>query len=84
MFELLNFKDSLLLRKSKDSFNLKSITRKRTNTNRVNTEKVRSEVSQVAQATYSAEKKQSVNKILIRGGGYSKEVSPERNNFFKD
>jgi hypothetical protein len=35
------------------------------------------------QPTYSVDK-QSVNKILIRGGGYSKEVSPERNNYFRN
>lgn len=40
IFELLNFKESLLLRKDKDSFNLKTLTKKRVNTNRVLTEKV--------------------------------------------
>ena len=76
MFELLNFKESLLLKKTKDAFNVKTVTRKRTNTNRVATEKVLSFTRQVQHppptSHHSAEKKHSTNKIVIRGGGYSK------------
>ena len=32
--------------------------------------------------SHSAEKKNSINKIIIRGGGISKELSPEKNNYF--
>jgi len=34
----------------------------------------------MAQPAYSVEKKHSVNKILIRGGGYPKEASSSRVN----
>ena len=36
----------------------------------------------VVQPNYSAEKKSSINKIIIRGGGITKELSPEKNNYF--
>lgn len=62
-FELLNFKDSLLLRKSKDSFNLKSLTRKRTNTNRINTQKVTSSLQRLCSHLTTQQKR---NKALTK------------------
>jgi dual specificity tyrosine-phosphorylation-regulated kinase 2/3/4 len=46
------------------------------------TEKVKTQAIQHVQSKYSAEKKTSINKIVIRGGGYSKELSPEKQNYF--
>lgn len=38
---------------------------------------------QVPQPSYSADRKGSINKIVIRGGGYNKAFSPDRNNYLK-
>lgn len=35
------------------------------------------------QPSHSADRKGSINKIVIRGGGYHKEFSPDRNNYLR-
>ncbi len=40
-FELLNLKESLLLKPQRETFNIKNIGKKRMSTNRIETEKVR-------------------------------------------
>lgn len=38
---------------------------------------------QISQPSTSTEKKSSISKIIIKGGAYSKQVSPDKNNIVK-